>query len=82
MTLFTELEKIEKMYIEPQKSVNFQSNLEKNEVEGITLSEKNIGRMQAEHLYDINHSNISFFHLLPKAKKAKAKINKWDLIKL
>ena len=45
MTLFTELEKIEKMYIEPQKSVNFQSNLEKNEVEGITLSEKNIGRM-------------------------------------
>ena len=31
MTLFTELEKLEKMYIEPKKSVNCQINLEKKE---------------------------------------------------
>ena len=32
-------------------------------------------------LFDINHSNI-FLDLSPKGKETKAKINKWDLIKL
>ena len=32
-------------------------------------------------LFDINHSNI-FLDLSPKTKEIKAKINKWDLIKL
>ena len=32
-------------------------------------------------LFDINHSSI-FLDLSPKAKEIKAKINKWDLIKL
>ena len=41
------------------------------------LLEENIGRT----LFDINCSNI-FWDLSPKAKEIKAKINKWDLIKL
>ena len=32
-------------------------------------------------LFDIHHSNITL-DLSPKAKEIKAKINKWDLIKL
>ena len=32
-------------------------------------------------LYDINHSNI-FFNPYPRIMKIKAKINKWDLLKL
>ena len=32
-------------------------------------------------LFDINHSNI-FLDLSPQAKETKAKINKWELIKL
>ena len=32
-------------------------------------------------LFDINYSNV-FLDLSPKAKEIKAKINKWDLIKL
>ena len=32
-------------------------------------------------LFDINHS-IMFLDLYPKVKEIKAKINKWDLIKL
>ena len=44
--------------------------------ETIKLLEENIGRT----LFDINHSN--FFYLSPKAKETRAKINKWDLIKL
>ena len=43
----------------------------------IKLLEENIGRT----LFDINCSNI-FLDLSPKAKEIKAKINKWDLIKL
>ena len=43
----------------------------------IRLLEENIGRT----LFDINHSKI-FFDPLPKAKETKAKIYKWDLIKL
>ena len=43
----------------------------------IKLLEENIGRI----LFDINRSNI-FLDLPPKAKETKAKINKWDLIKL
>ena len=34
-----------------------------------------------ETLFDINRRNI-FLDLPPKAKEIKAKINKWDLIKL
>ena len=45
--------------------------------ETINLLEENIGRT----LFDINCSNI-YFDLSPKAKEIKAKINKWDLIKL
>ena len=37
-------------------------------------------KTQAEHS-DINHSN-TFFNLSSKVKKIKAKIGKWDLIKL
>ena len=43
----------------------------------IKLLEENTGRT----LFDINHSNI-FLDLSLKAKEIKAKINKWDLIKL
>ena len=43
----------------------------------IKLLEENIGST----LFDINCSNI-FFDLSSKAKETKAKINKWDLIKL
>ena len=43
----------------------------------IKLLEKNIGRT----LFDINHSKI-FFNPPPGVMKIKAKINKWDLIKL
>ena len=45
--------------------------------ETIKLIEENIGRT----LFYINHGNI-FLDLSPKAKETKAKINKWDLIKL
>ena len=45
--------------------------------ETIKLLEENIGRT----FFDINHSNI-FLALSPKGKEIKAKINKWDLIKL
>ena len=43
----------------------------------IKLLEENLGTT----LFDINYSN-NFFNLSPKAKEIKAKINKWDLIKL
>ena len=41
------------------------------------LLEENIGRIFS----DINHNNI-FLGTSPKAKEIKAKLNKWDLIKL
>ena len=41
------------------------------------LPEENIGGT----LFDINHSNI-FLNLSPEAEETKAKINKWDIIKL
>ena len=43
----------------------------------IKLQEKNIGRI----LFDISCSNV-FLNPSPKAKGTKAKISKWDLIKL
>ena len=43
----------------------------------IKLLEENIGRT----LYDINHSNI-FFHLFPRVREIKTRINKWYLMKL
>ena len=43
----------------------------------IKLLEENIGRT----LFDINHSNI-LLDPSSRAKEIKAKINKWDLIKL
>ena len=43
----------------------------------IKLLEENISRT----LFDINHSNI-FLNLSPRVMEIKAKINKWDLIKL
>ena len=43
----------------------------------IKLLEKNIGRT----LFHINHSSI-FLDPSPRVMEAKAKINKWDLIKL
>ena len=46
-------------------------------LETIKLLEENVGRI----LFDINCRNI-FLDLSPKAKETKAKINKWDLIKL
>ena len=45
--------------------------------ETIKLLEENISRTH----FDINCSN-SFLDLSPKAKEIRAKINKWDLIKL
>ena len=39
--------------------------------------EENIGRT----LYDINHSRI-LYHTPPRVMEIKAKINKWELIKL
>ena len=52
------------------KDINFSS-------ETIKFLEENIDRT----LFNINHSNI-FLDLSPKANKTKAKINKWDLLKL
>ena len=43
----------------------------------LKLIEENIGRT----LYDINHSKI-LFNPSPREMEIKAKINKWDLIKL
>ena len=43
----------------------------------IKILEENIGRT----LFDINHSNI-FLDLSPIVMETKAKINKWNLIKL
>ena len=45
--------------------------------ETITLLEENIGKT----LSDINHSRI-LYDPPPRVMKIKAKINKWDLIKL
>ena len=45
--------------------------------DSIKLLEENIGRT----LYDINHSKI-LFDSLPREMEIKAKINKWDLMKL
>ena len=45
--------------------------------ETITLLEENIGKI----LSDINHRKI-LYDLPPRVVKIKAKINKWDLIKL
>ena len=45
--------------------------------ETIKLLEENIGKT----LYDINHSRI-FYDPPPRVMEIKAKINKWDLIKL
>ena len=46
-------------------------------LETIKLLEENMDRT----LFDINYSN-NFLDTSPKANKIKAKINKWDLIKL
>ena len=45
--------------------------------ETIKLLEENIGKS----LSDINHSRI-LYDLLPRVTEIKARINKWDLIKL
>ena len=45
--------------------------------ETIKLLEENIGKT----LYDINHSNI-IYDPAPRVMEIKAKLNKWDLIKL
>ena len=45
--------------------------------ESIKLLEENIGKT----LSDINHSRI-LYNLAPRVMEIKAKINKWDLIKL
>ena len=45
--------------------------------ETIKLLEKNIGKI----LFDINHSRI-LYDPPPRVMEIKAKINKWDLIKL
>ena len=46
-----------------------------------TGNHKNPRREHRQTHFDMYHSNI-FFDLSPKAKETKAKINKWDLIKL
>ena len=46
--------------------------------ETIKLLEENLGRT----VFDINWNNIFVLDLSPKAKEMKAKINKWELIKL
>ena len=43
----------------------------------IKLLERNIGKT----VFDVNHSNI-FLYQSHKGKRIKAKVNKWDLIKL
>ena len=41
---------------------------------------RTLGKTQTRHS-EINHSNI-FFNSSPRIREIKAKINKWDLIKL
>ena len=62
----------------PHTKINSQRNRGlKIRPDTIKLLEKNIGRT----LFDINHSKI-FFNPPPGVTRIKAKINKWDLIKL
>ena len=49
--------------------------------ETIKLLEESIGRTQNRSCSDINHSKI-FYDPPPTVMEIKAKINKWDLIKL
>ena len=46
-------------------------------LDAIKLLKKNIGRT----LFDINHNNV-FWDFSPRVMETKAKMNKWDLIKL
>ena len=65
-------------FLTPYKNIN--SKWIKNlnvRPETIILLEENIGRT----LFDINHSRI-LYDSPPRAMEMKAKLNKWDLIKL
>ena len=66
------------LFLTPYTKVNSKWTKDLNvRQETVKLIEENTGRT----LFDINCSNISLAQS-PKAKEIKAKINKWDLIKL
>ena len=46
------------------------------------LYQKHKTTPRGKHRQNINHSKFFFFDLSPKVNNIKAKINKWDLIKL
>ena len=65
-----------KHFLTPYTKINLKCVKDLNvRPETIKFLEKNIGRT----LFDINHRSLD---LSSKAKQIKAKINKWDLIKL
>ena len=65
-------------YLIPYTKINLKWIEDPNvRLDTIKLLEENIGRTFS----DINHSNV-FLDLPPRVMEIKAKINKWDLIKL
>ena len=65
-------------FLTPYTKINSKWNKDLNvRPETIKLLEENIGKT----LFNINHSRI-FYEPPPRVMEIKAKINKWDLIKL
>ena len=70
--------KYKRAYLTPHTKINSKWIKDLNVLPNIIkLLEENRGRT----LFDINHSNI-FLDPSPNVKETKAKINKWNLIKL
>ena len=79
LTPYTQINsKVKRIYINNFKKINSKWTKDLNvRTKTIKLLVENIGKT----LSDINHSKI-LYELPPKVMEIKAKINKWDLIKL